>query len=207
MKINHNEILLYSMLKMDSYDNIEFIGRKLPADLDSPIDNLLIKLAVIVTPVFTFLKFTPNMITGLSLVTGLVSVYHLFMNNMFCYSLMYFVSYFFDVLDGFYARVTSQCSKFGDLFDHIKDNVIALALIAVMCYKYYVFNPVGYVYMSCMTFIVLTSAIHIGLQEKLYDDDFCFAMSPLKRLVSAIDTVHMSVTRFFTTGTLTLLIM
>ena len=45
-------------------------------------------------------------------------------NNYILACIYYFISYFFDVLDGIYAREYNMVSEFGDYYDHIKDIVV-----------------------------------------------------------------------------------
>ena len=48
--------------------------RKIDNSIECPVDNFLYTIVEILDPIFYKLKFTPNMITTLSLISGLYSV-------------------------------------------------------------------------------------------------------------------------------------
>lgn len=50
-------------------------------------------------------------------------------------SILYFISYCYDVLDGNYARKYKMVSKFGDYYDHFKDVSVNIIMF-YMFYKY-----------------------------------------------------------------------
>ena len=49
--------------------------KKIPNEIDNPIDNVLIHLSDLLCPLFKRTGHTPNMITTYSLIFGLVSVF------------------------------------------------------------------------------------------------------------------------------------
>ncbi len=55
--------------------------------------------------------FTPNTITFFSLLTGLFSIYYLYINEYKKASVYYFISYIFDCIDGRLARTYNMQSK------------------------------------------------------------------------------------------------
>ena len=76
--------------------------RKLPKKLDNPFDNVIIDL--LCEPMAQFfhkLHMTPNDITTLSLITGLLSVIFLYKGLPIISVVFYFFSYVFDCVDGF----------------------------------------------------------------------------------------------------------
>jgi phosphatidylglycerophosphate synthase len=98
--------------------------RKIPHELECPVDNVLIDLCEPLSIFFRKLDFTPNGITTLSLICGLLAIYFLYKDKPYAAVTFYFISYIFDCLDGYYARKYKMCSKFGDFYDHIKDWII-----------------------------------------------------------------------------------
>ena len=109
--------------------------RKLNGNDENPIDNVLIDISDYLCPFFKSLNFTPNGITTLSLIFGLLSVYFLYKGKLYLFALTYFVSYYFDVLDGHYARKYNMTSDIGCLYDHIKDVSVILLIMVVLCYN------------------------------------------------------------------------
>lgn len=110
--------------------------RKLSRDLENPLDNVIIDLCEQMNPFFSKLHMTPNDITTLSLITGLLSIIFIYKGFPVVAVIFYFLSYVFDCADGFYARRYKMCSKGGDLYDHVKDWVVNILYAYVLYYKY-----------------------------------------------------------------------
>jgi len=145
--------------------------RKIPPEMEHPIDNININIGASLSPYFKNLNFTPNTLTTISLITGLLSVYCYTQQNYIYSAILYYISYMFDCWDGYYARRYKMISKFGDKYDHIKDIVVGLLIFWVL-YKNYrkldnwqAYLPFGII---ILTFI---STVHLGCQEKYYQDD------------------------------------
>lgn len=73
------------------------------------------------------LKLTPNILTTLSLLSGLLAVYFLFSHYIY-FAVLAVLHLIFDGLDGVAAR-HSQPTMFGKYFDHGSDNLIAFLLL------------------------------------------------------------------------------
>ena len=74
--------------------------------------------------IFIKLRFTPNIISVLSLLAGIAAAY-LFFNRLFIYgALMLFASAVLDLVDGSVARKTGKESRFGAVFDWIVDKYV-----------------------------------------------------------------------------------
>ncbi len=67
---------------------------------------------------------TPNIITIISIVFGLLSAYFFFIHKPFTGALLLFFSGFFDLMDGVVARETEKASKFGAVFDWLADKFV-----------------------------------------------------------------------------------
>ena len=57
--------------------------RKLKEHHENPIDNIIYIIVEILDPIFYRLNFTPNIITTLSLITGLLSGYYFYKDKNF----------------------------------------------------------------------------------------------------------------------------
>ena len=112
--------------------------RKIPSYLENPIDNL-IHMGLHPTTTFLHDKFnmTPNGITTLSLIFGLLAVVCLILGKVWLMVIFYVMSYFFDCCDGFYARRYDMCSQGGDMYDHIKDVTVFGLLLTVFFFRNY----------------------------------------------------------------------
>lgn len=145
-------------------------SRKLPEKYENPIDNILINIAERLNPIFYKLGFSPNGITTLSLITGLLFNYYYYIGNYKVSALMMSLSYFFDCMDGNFARTYNMQTKFGDYYDHIKDVIVMLIFAGILLLykdiptKYKIF---GIVVAVIMTFGVM---MHVGCTEKYVKD-------------------------------------
>ena len=141
--------------------------RKIEKNYENFFDDFLIDIAEYVSPFFYKLNFTPNDITTLSLITGLASVYFLYKQNIVLFSILWIVSYFFDCLDGHFARKYDMVTKFGDLYDHVKDISVLLLLTIVL---FIIFRQKKYFYHAFVVIIIflILSNIHLTCQQTLY---------------------------------------
>lgn len=110
-------------------DNKSKSGNKLPSHYDDPVDIFYKKYIDVINPHFKEANMTPNMITTISLLFGLLTCYLYYKSHYVLAGLSYVVSYFFDVMDGHFARIYDMGSVFGSYYDSVSDNAIALLLL------------------------------------------------------------------------------
>ncbi|MDD4126998.1 MAG: CDP-alcohol phosphatidyltransferase family protein [Methanomicrobium sp.] len=85
-----------------------------------------------VADLFIKLRFTPNMISVLSLAAGLITAYLFFRQNFLAGAVFLLLSAVFDLVDGTVARKTGHESKFGAVFDWIVDKYVdSLVLLGI----------------------------------------------------------------------------
>jgi phosphatidylglycerophosphate synthase len=142
-------------------------GRKIDSEDENPIDDVLIKCCKSLSEIIheKFPSTTPNMITTVGLIFGLSSIYCIYKEKYILGFFLFWISYFFDCLDGFYARKYNMITKFGDYYDHIRDLIIGVSVIILIFIKLK-----GENLRILYTMIILTSLYaflaHIGCQEK-----------------------------------------
>jgi phosphatidylglycerophosphate synthase len=142
---------------------------KIPPEIDNPIDNILYRLSDAANPLFYKLRLTPNMITTLSMLFTILATLAILSNCPLLFVILYLVSYFFDVADGSYARRYKMTSKFGDLYDHIKD-IIGFCLICyVLFIRYRKSITIGPL-VIIVTFTTLFMT-HMGCEQKYLNDN------------------------------------
>ena len=185
--------------------------RKIPKQYENPIDDLLIDLSDKVQPYFYKLGFTPNMITTLSLIICLFSIYLFKQGSYLISGILFFVAYFFDCLDGHMARTYNMHSKFGDYYDHISD-ILKLILLFYTMYK--VNSETLIKTVPYFIFLYTTLAIHMSCQELYHNnkkhDKKSESLNLLKHICPAsnnnVDSV-IQITKFFGCGTANLFTM
>ena len=146
-------------------------GRKIKRARENPIDNILIDLSVYLgKPLSKYSFFTPNVFTTMSLVISLVGIYLIYNEIYKIGAILVFIGYFFDCLDGNFARAYNMVTHFGDLYDHISDLVkYILLFIVILMAKLNEKTKIVFIILVIITQIL--NAIHIGCQEKFYDQE------------------------------------
>ena len=100
------------------------MGSKIPYELENPIDALIYGTADFTVTFLHKMGLKPNDITTLSFISGIISIYFLYIKKFPEAALIYFISYYFDCLDGYMARKYKQITVFGDYYDHITDVLV-----------------------------------------------------------------------------------
>jgi len=143
--------------------------KKIPDEIDNPIDNILISLSDKLCPFLYETGHTPNMITTYSLITGLLSCYFLYHHNISLFCIFYLLSYFFDCVDGHFARKYEMTSDIGDMYDHIKDISIVALIIYIVCCNC---GKITLTHITVFVVALVMMSIHFSCQEMNCDDKF-----------------------------------
>jgi|SaaInlStandDraft_6_1057023.scaffolds.fasta_scaffold10852_3 phosphatidylglycerophosphate synthase len=106
--------------------------RKISKDIENPIDNLIIDICEKITPFFRKFDFTPNMITTISLLLGVMSGRFMLDQKYKIASFCFMIAYLFDCLDGFFARKYDMETVFGDFYDHFSDMSKTILVVYLM---------------------------------------------------------------------------
>jgi phosphatidylglycerophosphate synthase len=177
--------------------------KKIPDDIDNPIDNLLVKWFDNNSEFFKNTGHTPNILTTYSLITGLISCYFLNKKKLLLFSIFYAISYFFDCADGSFARKYNMTSDFGDMYDHIKDISVSL-LVLYITFKNSRKNITPPIILISLIFLSLC-IYHLSCQENNCDEKFKDKnngfFKPFNSLCKG-HVHHIRWTRFFGTGSL-----
>ncbi len=138
--------------------------RKIPNHLENPLDDYLTRLAEQVAPLFRKCNFNPNMLTTLSFTFFLFSAYALLHRKIIIFSLLYVISYWFDIVDGHFARRYDMETTFGDYYDHITDTLGLIIYLIIIYYLYpgHITKPLCLVTIM----IFLLTCTHLGCQER-----------------------------------------
>lgn len=174
--------------------------RKISEENENFFDNMIIRTGEYFIDDLHAIGVTPNMITTLSLVTGLLTALLLSYSNYVVASGMFLISYTLDCMDGTMARKFSMESVFGDYYDHISDVTKTLIIFAVL----YNNDPQKFMYIApfFIMFAMLTF-MHFGCQEKHSEHIMSESLGASKYF--CIDKEYISYTKWFGCGTLTLI--
>lgn len=155
---------------------------KIDNKYNNPIDVLLEKLYSPMIPFLHRIGVTPNMLTTLSLICGVLSASFIFQGKPKQGAILFLLNYLFDCMDGHMARRFKMESKFGDWYDHISDWVTAL-IIGYALIKNNNYKPLTNVkILFVLLFLILSTMKWMGCQELMYNGKVGDSVSGLKRL-------------------------
>jgi phosphatidylglycerophosphate synthase len=141
--------------------------RKIPSIYEDPINNIIINICEYLCPLFKYFEFTPNMITTMSFLSGVFIPYYIYLQEFLLGSIFLMVSYFFDCLDGHYARKYNQITVFGDYYDHVTDIIVGISTTYFIILEMY-----QHLYYKWAIWLILNSIgalMHFGYQELYYE--------------------------------------
>jgi phosphatidylglycerophosphate synthase len=184
--------------------------RKIPNNIENPIDNILLNMCEDVSPTFYNNGYTPNMITTLSNISTIIVVLLLLNANYIWAAIFYLIAYFFDCLDGHYARKYNMVTVFGDYYDHISDS---LKIIAVLSTMYYINSKKFMTVLPILIIFFVLAIIHFGCQELYYNSteseslEFTKKLCPVQTHNEKEIENKMHFTKYFGMGTLQFIIL
>ena len=180
---------------------------KLHDDDENPIDRVFINICKQLSPFFYKRGWTPNQLTSVSFIFGIVSVILLLKGYVFMGILSYMLSYFFDCIDGYYARRYNMISNFGDYYDHIKDIIVVILLLFVVIYKTKKQRTSIIISFIMLAIFTCLLNIHIGCQELLNNySGVGNESSKWTKCLCSNPKQYIKYTKYFGSGTYTLII-
>ena len=179
-------------------------GRKICRTIENPIDNILIDFAHFLNPYAKKLGATPNIITSISLLVSLVGIHYILKFDYKTGAILYFLGYFFDCMDGNFARTYNMSTVFGDWYDHISDFIKSI-LFFYAIYNLPLLLSSKFLLMGISGILFLISLIHLGCQQK-HDDSS--NKTVLDYLINfCVNKKHIHISKYFGCGTLFLITM
>ena len=177
------------------------LGRKIPEHMDNPFDSLILSY---IDPISDILRncsphIIPNMITTVGLFVGIASIYCL-EKEYYVYAFgLYLLCYFFDCLDGHYARKYNMVTRFGDYYDHFRDLFVNVS-VGCLIWKKLETKELRDVYIISIIIFGLGVLSHLGCQEQnsqLAENNDCLSL--LKPLIKHKEYIYY--TRYSGNGT------
>jgi phosphatidylglycerophosphate synthase len=178
--------------------------RKIHPTLENPVDNLIIEYARLNAPFYKRFDLSPNTLTIMSCIFGILSALSIMMRySPIISAMLYFIAYYYDCLDGYYARQYNMCTSFGDKLDHGCD---LLKFVLVWFAIWTRFESTSTFLLIFIPYLILVSLtlIHLACQELHYENtENQPVMSALKKLCPNKDIIQ--ITRHIGNGTLTII--
>lgn len=171
--------------------------RKIPYDLENPIDNIILQYGV--EPIQSFLyklRITPNTITVIGLFFGLMSSYYFNISRYNISASLWFLSYYMDCIDGYYARTYNMETEFGDFLDHTSDLFKSIIMVYLM-YKKDRKKLLKIIFYLSIPFVLML--IHLGCQQRLKNGDKKELLDVLSNFCPNTSYIHFF--KYFGSGT------
>ena len=132
--------------------------------LDKHISKLILKTV----PFWNSLNVTPNYLTTLSLISSIFSLYFLYNRKPIGAIIFLLFRWYFDYLDGIYARTYNLVSKFGDYYDHITDLFYSFGIICILLFSKYKKVYIKYYLLIILVIFYILFLIQMGYIEREY---------------------------------------
>ena len=179
-------------------------GRKIVRNIENPIDNLIIDLCTAINRRLSPKWVSPNILTTFSLITGVLSAWFIYKDLFLHSGIFYFLSYLFDCLDGNFARMYNQVTKFGDIYDHMTDRIkMVLVIIAILTNKVITYR-VKVIFMIVFLIFFAFLVYHMSCQEMNVKSGRSMFLGMYRGICGCKN--YISITKFFGCGTFNLVI-
>lgn len=173
------------------------------------MDLAIYEIVDILNPIAKELGATPNVLTTISGIFGLLAAYAVWKGQFIAAAIWFLLGYLFDCMDGNFARRYDMVTTFGDWYDHVKDiTVFVLLLVAIWFQRATsISSTARFFVIFCIVLSYAGCMIVFGCQEKHYDKEHESAtLAPLKCLCGEDAAEHLSVIKWFGCGTASLVI-
>jgi phosphatidylglycerophosphate synthase len=140
---------------------------KVTSDLENPIDAWILRHSARLLPALRRTGHTPNLLTTYSFLCGLGAVWCLREESVVGFVVFFAASYFFDCLDGQFARRYKMTSVFGDLYDHATDLIVYALIVLTVVQR----RPAALTHPVTLTIAALALVgllVNIGCQQHLH---------------------------------------
>ncbi|MGL5479917.1 MAG: CDP-alcohol phosphatidyltransferase family protein [Clostridium sp.] len=114
---------------------------------------------------FLKLRFTPNLVTVIALITGILAAFFNFYGNIIIALLLLWISGYLDSVDGAMARKLGLTTPFGTLLDITFDRLVELSIIISIALKYEN-TRIYLLFLLCSILISMTIFLTVGALSK-----------------------------------------
>ena len=142
---------------------------KLSNEYECPVDIYLYKFINTHLSFYYELGMTPNMITTLSILFGLITAYQIIHNNFGYATIAIILSYYLDSVDGKLARQYNMVTQFGDLYDHLGDYCKIVIIMYALFKTSNNLTITKVLWFNIVILVGMLQCIHLGYQESIYN--------------------------------------
>ena len=176
---------------------------KLPVDLESPIDIKIYEQIDHTLPTYNKMNFSPNTLTTISFLFGLSGVYAAYKDYFMTAGILFFIAYYYDCVDGKYARKYNQVTKFGDYYDHVADFTKFGLMFYVLYFKLQSKSvKTKTILISILVILLILAVLQFGCQEYLYGEGESPTLAWTKKFVKKSKcNKQVSYTKYFSITT------
>lgn len=139
------------------------INNKIDKQYQNVLDQYMMHLVELTEPIYKKYNFTPNELTTLSLVFGLLCIFFILSKSPILASICIFLSYYYDVLDGYYARKHNMETKIGYHYDYLSDFIVIVGISSAIRGVYENRSSMINIMSTLLNILIY---INIGCQEK-----------------------------------------
>jgi phosphatidylglycerophosphate synthase len=182
---------------------------KLPDKYADPVDTFFLKSVEKISPFLKKNNVIPNQITTVSFIFGIISCILYYKENYIFSGIMYIISYYFDCVDGYYARRYNMTSVFGSYYDIISDQIVALSLVLLFIFNKKVNLKFKILTLVLFLIIYFITLLHMSCQEKYTEKNNKKYVSEGLQILKSIkcdNHNNMLYTRFVGTGMIVVII-
>jgi phosphatidylglycerophosphate synthase len=182
---------------------------KLAYEHECPFDVLVLTFVDTHLDIYYKLGLTPNMITTISIIFGILAAYLIMQDNFFLAGLCILIAYYLDCVDGKLARKYNMITKFGDYYDHFGDAFKFIIVICALFNSSVAINLTHLLFIAILFGLACMVCVHLGYQERIYDNNnksetSSFSLFKLFTIFDSNPKNTIRYTRYFGCGTLIL---
>ena len=145
-------------------------AKKVPDSMESPLDNHIYNSTDnIVIELDKIGWMSPNVVTTIGLIFGVISILFFVKGDWKKSILFLLLYYYFDCMDGYYARKFGKVTRFGDYYDHFRDWFVAGVMITLLFIKLKSKQD-KIVFASITATLLLFCSMYVGCQEVIGEE-------------------------------------
>ena len=136
-------------------------GSKYQYNKNSFFEYLFRYISLYATPLFILIRFSPNIVSLLSLFLGILSFFAMVVGDISISILFIFFSIIIDYIDGNLARYLSKTSFFGRFIDGVIDIIVITLFRFGLCYYFFFqFENINIFIIFFLVFVIVTTPIN-----------------------------------------------